>query len=87
MEKLPRIAAIKPFLVEVEANKTYSWCSCGYTATEPFCDGAHKNYKNEDGTSIMKSVKYTAQENKVVAFCGCKNSKNAPLCDGSHCNL
>ena len=87
MEKLPRIAAKKPFLVEVEADKTYSWCSCGLTEVEPFCNGAHKAYKNADGTSIMKSVKYNSSEQKTVAFCGCKHTKTPPLCDGSHHNL
>lgn len=85
--KLPRIAATKPFLVEVEAGKTYSWCSCGFSQVEPFCDGAHKAFKNEDGSSIMKSVKYTATETKFVSLCGCKHTKTPPICDGSHCNL
>lgn len=25
--------------VEVEAGKTYQWCSCGKSATQPFTDG------------------------------------------------
>lgn len=87
MEKLPRIAATQPFKVEIEAQKTYSWCSCGFSQVEPFCDGSHKAFKNEDGSSIMKSVKYTADETKIVSFCGCKQTKTAPFCDGSHSNL
>ncbi|MBU6338739.1 MAG: CDGSH iron-sulfur domain-containing protein [Rickettsiales bacterium] len=87
MITLPRIAAKAPFKVSIEAGKTYSWCSCGLSKTEPFCDGSHKAYKNEDGTSIMKSVKYTATENKVVSFCGCKHSKNGVFCDGTHNNI
>jgi len=85
--KLPVIAARHPYAVEVEAGKTYSWCSCGLTATEPFCDGAHKAHKNPDGTSKMKSVKYTATETKIVYFCGCKHSKNGAICDQTHCTL
>lgn len=84
MTNLPRIASKTPFKVFVEAGKTYSWCSCGLSQTEPFCDGSHKAYKNEDGTSIMKSVKYSATESKVVFFCGCKHSKNGVFCDGTH---
>ena len=85
--KLPIVAAKHPYAVEVEAGKTYSWCSCGLSAIQPFCDGAHKAYKNPDGTSIMKSVKYTATETTTIYFCGCKQSVNAPLCDGTHKNL
>lgn len=86
-QKLPRIAATQPFKTAVEQGKRYSWCSCGLTQTEPFCDGAHKAYKNEDGSSVMKSVKYDATENKTVFFCGCKHTKTPPFCDGSHNSL
>jgi CDGSH-type Zn-finger protein len=86
-ETLPKIAAKSPFAVAVEAGKRYSWCSCGLSQTQPFCDGAHKAYKNADGTSIMKSIPYEAKENKVVYFCGCKQTKSGVLCDGTHKTL
>jgi CDGSH-type Zn-finger protein len=86
-ETLPKIAAKSPFKIEVEAGKKYFWCSCGLSAKQPFCDGAHKAYKNADGTSQMKSVVFEATETKTVYFCGCKNSKNGVLCDGSHSSL
>ena len=82
--QLPVIAARHPFKVQVEAGKVYSWCSCGLSQTQPFCDGAHKAYKDKDGKSIMKSVKYQATEDKLVYFCGCKYSKNGVICDGAH---
>ena len=85
--QLPKIAAKSPFRVAVKAGQKYSWCSCGYSEKQPFCDGAHKAYKKEDGSSIMKSVAYEATEDKIVAFCGCKKSKNGVLCDGSHLAL
>ncbi len=84
MEKLPKIAAKNNFPIEVEAGKKYFWCSCGLSLKQPFCDGSHKAYKNENGESLMKSVVFEAGENKTVYFCGCKNSKNGVLCDGSH---
>lgn len=87
MTTLPKIAAKTPFKFDVEAGKTYSWCSCGLSQNEPFCDGSHKAHKNEDGTSIMKSVKYEATENKTVYFCSCKHSKNGAFCDGTHSGL
>ena len=31
-----------PYKVIVEKDKTYSWCACGLSEKQPFCDGAHK---------------------------------------------
>lgn len=86
-EILPKIAAKAPFSVEVEAGKKYFWCSCGHSKSQPFCDGSHKEFKNPDGTSVMKSVVYEAAESKKVRFCGCKHSKLGVVCDGSHNSL
>lgn len=70
-------AADAPISVEVEVGKSYFWCACGRSATQPFCDGAHK------GSGIVP-VKYTATASRAVYFCACKATKKAPLCDGSH---
>lgn len=66
-----------PFVVDVEQGKTYHWCSCGRSATQPFCDGAHQ------GTGLAP-VAYTADKTGTAYFCGCKRSKTGALCDGSH---
>ncbi len=84
---LPKISQTAPYKIDVVAGKKYSWCSCGLSATQPFCDGAHKAYKNPDGSSVMKSVSYIADENKTIYFCGCKHSTNGVFCDGSHNKL
>ncbi|WP_422040299.1 CDGSH iron-sulfur domain-containing protein [Roseibium sp.] len=76
----PVIAQKAPFAIEVEAGKSYFWCSCGRSANQPFCDGSHK----ETG---LTPVKYTAEKDGRAFFCGCKNSANAPMCDGSHSKL
>lgn len=86
-QQLPVISNKGPYKIEVQAGKKYSWCSCGLSANQPFCDGAHKAYKNEDGTSVMKSVSFIADENKTLYFCGCKHSKNPIFCDGTHSKL
>jgi len=73
----PKRAADNPFGVEVEAGKTYFWCACGQSASQPFCDGSHKD-------TGFTPVRYEAQESAKVFFCGCKATGNQPLCDGSH---
>jgi CDGSH-type Zn-finger protein len=74
------IAKNAPMPVEVEAGKTYFWCACGKSATQPFCDGAHKG-------SGIAPVKFTADADKKMFFCGCKASAKAPFCDGTHSRL
>lgn len=69
-----------PYPVEVEAGKSYYWCSCGQSKNQPFCDGSHKD-------TGFSPVKYEATENTTVYFCGCKHTANAPLCDGAHSKL
>lgn len=76
----PKIAQTAPYPVNVEAGKSYFWCSCGQSSNQPFCDGSHKD-------SAFTPVKYTAEADKRVFFCGCKVTSNAPLCDGSHNKL
>ena len=76
----PKIAQTAPYRVEVEAGKTYFWCSCGQSANQPFCDGSHKG-------SDFNPLKYEAEKDGAVFFCGCKATENAPLCDGSHARL
>ncbi|HEX4975029.1 MAG TPA: CDGSH iron-sulfur domain-containing protein, partial [Pseudomonadales bacterium] len=40
MSKATR-ASDTPFAVDVEAGKSYFWCSCGQSKKQPFCDGSH----------------------------------------------
>ena len=70
-----------PFKVKVEKGKTYSWCTCGLSQKQPFCDGSHK----KEGK--FKSLKYFAEEAAEVFFCCCKKTKRPPFCDGSHSKL
>jgi CDGSH-type Zn-finger protein len=75
-----KIAQRSPYAVEVEAGKSYYWCSCGESANQPFCDGSHKN-------SGFTPVKFDAAESKTVYFCGCKHTASPVFCDGSHARL
>lgn len=76
----PVIAQKSPFAAEVEAGKSYWWCSCGKSKSQPFCDGSHSD------TDLLP-VEYKAEKSGTVYFCGCKHSKNGALCDGSHSAL
>ncbi len=66
-----------PYQVDVEEGKTYYWCACGRSASQPFCDGSHK------GTDIEPTA-FTAEKTEAVYLCGCKKTANAPFCDGTH---
>lgn len=76
----PVIAQTSPIAVELEAGKTYYWCTCGKSATQPFCDGAHQG-------SEFAPLAFTAEETKTAYLCGCKHSANGPFCDGAHTKL
>lgn len=76
----PIIAARVPVQVELEKGKEYYWCTCGRSASQPFCDGSHR------GTSFTPKA-FVAEEDGEAYLCQCKHTKNAPFCDGSHTKL
>ncbi len=80
MSDAPIIAQKAPYPVDLEAGKTYFWCACGRSKSQPFCDGSHKG-------SSFTPLKFTAEHSKTAYLCGCKHSRNAPYCDGSHKTL
>lgn len=75
-----RIAQKEPYAVEVEAGKTYYWCRCGHSNSQPFCDGSHKD-------TSFEPVAFTAEKKETVYLCGCKQTGNQPFCDGAHKSL
>jgi CDGSH-type Zn-finger protein len=76
----PVIAQKSPYQVDVVAGKSYFWCACGRSKTQPFCDGSHK------GTGLTP-VQFKPEESKTVWLCGCKRTKGRPMCDGTHKSL
>ncbi len=80
MAATPQIAQKSPYPVDLEAGKTYFWCACGQSKSQPFCDGSHK-------TTEFTPLKFTAEATKTAYLCGCKQSANRPYCDGTHKSL
>ncbi len=74
------IAQKEPFVVELEAGKSYAWCSCGRSARQPFCDGSHKQ-------TSMQPIMFTAEKDGKAYLCGCKAAGRKPFCDGTHKSL
>ena len=73
----PVRASDTPFAVEVEEGKKYSWCTCGKSENQPFCDGSHQGYR-------FSPTVFTATDSKKVFVCGCKLTASQPMCDGGH---
>lgn len=77
---LALVASRMPCVVEVEKGKSYLWCACGRSRSQPYCDGSHQ------GTGLAP-VPFTASGNERIWLCGCKRSGHPPLCDGAHNKL
>ena len=77
----PRIARHKAYYTELEQGRTYLWCRCGRSRSQPYCDGSHR------GTGFLPVRYVAAEKGEEVLFCGCKHTKTPPFCDGSHNNL
>jgi CDGSH-type Zn-finger protein len=75
-----KIAAKAPMAIDLEAGKSYYWCTCGESSKQPFCDGSHKG-------SSFSPMKFTAEESKRAWLCACKRTGKSPFCDGTHKGL
>ncbi len=73
------IAQKGPYKVELEPGE-YWFCTCGRSASQPFCDGSHQG-------SEFQPLAFNVSETSSLWLCGCKRSKNLPFCDGSHNKL
>ena len=74
----PTIADKKPIKVELVKDKKYAFCTCGESAKQPFCDGAHKK------DAVFSPKIFSVDEDMVKSMCMCKMSKLGEFCDGSH---
>lgn len=73
----PVPAQLGPFQVTLEAGRPYSWCRCGLSKRQPFCDGAHKD-------TGIEPQRFVAETSGTFNLCGCKHTDDEPFCDGSH---
>ncbi len=76
-----KVAGHEPVEVKVEEGKSYWWCRCGLSKSQPFCDGSHK------AEGKFEPVEWTARKSGTRYFCACKQTSNSPFCDGSHKTL
>lgn len=76
---VPKVAAKQPFEVNLVAGKKYSWCSCGLSKKQPFCDGSGRKTDLQ-----FAPLRFFVEESKTVLLCGCKQTKTPPYCDGTH---
>lgn len=65
-----------PYAVQVEEGRSYRWCSCGLSRTQPWCDDAH------EGTDF-EPIEFVAPISAEFMMCGCKRSDNKPYCFGT----
>jgi len=79
----PRIARRTPVTLTLAPGR-YSWCTCGYSRNQPFCDDSHQKLK---GTPQWKSYKFQVLEECEVTLCRCKRTKSPPFCDCRHDSL
>ena len=68
----------KPYAVKEEPGWK-SWCGCGESKTQPYCDNSHCTIDK-----AKPPITVRIEESKTVFWCGCRRSKTPPYCDGSH---
>jgi len=79
----PKVAATSPISVAVSAERNYSWCTCGLSEKQPFCDGRHKLIEGMP----FRSLKLKFEKDDEPWFCVCKRTTTPPFCDRSHKKL
>lgn len=79
----PRIARRTPVQLELKPGR-YSWCTCGHSKDQPFCDHSHRALPENQP---WRSYKFQVHEPVRVELCRCKRTQNPPFCDCKHSRL
>lgn len=69
-----KITTNKPVKISVKKGERYSFCTCGYSAKMPLCDGAHKEKAPE-----YRSLKFEADKDQDVYLCECLDKDDKRL--------
>ena len=77
----PKITQKMPYVKEEQPGQR-SWCACGYSQNQPYCDGSHARLNTG-----IEPMRVKIEQAKRIAWCGCKHSGNKPYCDGSHARI
>lgn len=77
----PLVPDNKPIKVELRPGR-YSWCSCGHSKGQPFCDNSHR-----DAPTNRTSYKFEALEQTTQYLCNCKLTGDPPFCDDACAKL
>jgi CDGSH-type Zn-finger protein len=77
----PKMTQKFPYVKDEKPGK-YSWCACGHSKNQPYCDGSHAKLNTGISPIVVELT-----EAKKVAWCGCRQSKTKPYCDGTHKHL
>ncbi len=51
-----------------ETARNVTWCQCGRSANQPYCDGSHRE-------TDIRPITVELTEDRLVKWCGCKHSK------------
>ncbi|XP_017867368.1 PREDICTED: CDGSH iron-sulfur domain-containing protein 3, mitochondrial [Drosophila arizonae] len=71
----------RPFKLHLDKDKTYSWCLCGKSKSQPLCDGTHKN---EFLKIKLRPIRFKVEKTGDYWLCNCKHTTHRPFCDGTH---